>query len=43
MGASAADGVVVYAKDNVYGGEVVPRQLVKHRPMVAGVNRGESR
>src|SRR5712691_2613759 len=29
-GTSAAEGVAVDAKGNVYGGEVGPRQLVKH-------------
>ena len=31
-GTSAAEGVAVDAKGNVYGGEVGPRQLVKHAP-----------
>jgi sugar lactone lactonase YvrE len=35
-GTSAAEGVAVDAKGNVYGGEVGPRQLVKHM-------KGESR
>jgi hypothetical protein len=30
-GTSAAEGVAVDAKGNVYGGEVRPRQLVKHQ------------
>ena len=29
-GTSAAEGVAVDAKGNVYGGEVGPRQLAKH-------------
>ena len=29
-GTSAAEGLAVDAKGNVYGGEVGPRQLVKH-------------
>jgi hypothetical protein len=29
-GTSAAEGVAVDAKGNVFGGEVGPRQLVKH-------------
>jgi len=29
-GTSAAEGVAVDAKGNVYGGEAGPRQLVKH-------------
>ena len=29
-GTSAAEGVAVDAKGDVYGGEVGPRQLVKH-------------
>jgi hypothetical protein len=30
VGTSAAEGVAVDAKGNVYGGEVGPRQLAKH-------------
>jgi hypothetical protein len=29
-GTSAAEGIAVDAKGNVYGGEVGPRQLTKH-------------
>jgi hypothetical protein len=29
-GTSAAEGVAVDARGNIYGGEVGPRQLVKH-------------
>ena len=42
-GTSAAEGVAVDAKGNVYGGEVGPRQLAKHLKSTPAERSGATR